>query len=286
MFGSGVRLGVIEGGRVVRNPLLWLSMVPAVLWAAWADTPVDEHFLLSGYGLVLGWFAVMAITALAVRRSRGGAVGEALDPLPGGPGARTLGVGFGEIGAGLAGLVLTIVVWVMRAPGAVLGNTTDTIPRGLPVPRPNLAQFAQGPLVLVVFASVGLLIGRWVPGWLLVPALFVPVVFQFLWFGVWNSQGTPWFMWLLPMATGWVAHSWVGDCSGGAGSACDLELSGFDRVTPWWHMPYLVALAALLVSIAVALDGERAARRWVVVTAIVTVALGVVQVLTYERWQP
>ena len=55
-------------------------------------------------------------------------------------------------------------------------------------------------------------------------------------------------------------------------------------MTPWWHAGYLVALAALLVSIAVALDGSRAARRWVVVTALATIALGAVQVLTYERW--
>jgi hypothetical protein len=259
-------------------------MVPALLWAIRADTPTDEHFLLTGYGLVLAWFATMAITAVAARRTAGGLVSESLDRLPGGPDVRTLGVGFGALGAAGAGLLVTAVVWTIRMPGAVLGTSVDAIPRDLAIPRPTVAQFAQGPLVLLVFASIGLLLGRWVPSWLLVPALFVPVSLQFLWFGIWSAEGTPWYVWLLPMTTGWVSNEWVGDCT--PTSPCDLQLSGFDVATPWWHAAYLVALTALFVSIAVALHGRRGARWWAVGALVVTVVLGVVQVATFERWRP
>ena len=284
MLRPALLIGAVEAGRVVRNPLLWVSMVPAIVWAVLADDPLIEHFLLTGYGLALAWFASMTIAAAAVRRTRRALVSETLDPLPEGADVRTLGVGFGALGAMIAGFLVTAVVWVVRVPSSVLGTAADTIPRDLPIPRPTIAQFAQGPLVLMVFASLGLLIGRWVPGWLLVPVLFVPVVLvQFLLFGVWASEGTPWYVWLLPMATGWVSGEWIGSCDGG-NAICDLQVSGFDRVTPWWHAGYLVALAGLLVSVAVAADGSRLARRWVVLTATITVALGAVQVLTYERW--
>jgi hypothetical protein len=283
MLRPALLVGVVEAGRVVRNPLLWVSMVPAIAWAVLAEGPADEHFLLTGYGLAIGWFASMTIAAAAVRRTRRALVSETLDSLPDGADVRTLGVGFGAFGAVAVGFVVTCVVWVVRAPAEVLGTSVDSIPRGLPIPRPTVAQFVQGPLVLLVFASLGVLIGRWIPSWLLLPFLFVPVLLQFLWFGVWNSEGTPWYRWLLPVATGWVSGEWIGACDNST-AACDLQVSGFDRITPWWHAGYLVALAALLVSIAVALDGSRAARRWVVMTAAATLALGAVQVLTYERW--
>lgn len=282
MLHPALLIGAVEAGRVIRNPLLWVSMVPAIVWAVLAEGPADEHFLLTGYGLAIGWFASMTIAAAAVRRTRRALVSETLDSLPDGADVRTLGVGFGALGSVAVGFAVTCVVWALRAPAEVLGTSVDTIPRGLPIPRPTIAQFAQGPLVLLAFASLGLLIGRWIPSWLLLPALFVPVLLQFLWFGVWNSEGTPWYLWLLPMTTGWVSGEWIGACDGTA--ACDLQVSGFDRITPWWHAGYLVALAALLVSIAVALDGSRAARRWVVMTALATLALGAVQVITYERW--
>ena len=57
-------------------------------------------------------------------------------------------------------------------------------------------------------------------------------------------------------------------------------------MTPWWHAAYLVSLAATFVSSAVAIDGQKRARRWVLVCGAATVVLGVVQVTTYERWTP
>jgi hypothetical protein len=284
MMTSATQLGAVEAGRQLRNPALWLSMVPAVLWTIAVDNPTDEHFLLTGFGLVLAWFTAMAITAFGARRVSQRLIRDALDVLPGGSDVRTLGVGLGAVGSAIAGLVVTIVVWVARTPGPVLGTANDTIPRGLEIPRPSLAQLMQGPLVLLVFASIGLLLGRWVPGWLLVPALFLPIMFQFLWFGVWNAPGTSWYVWLLPMANGWVSNEWIGDCT--PTSSCDLRLSGFDGVTPWWHAAYLVSLAATFVSSAVAIDGRVSARRCALMCGTLTVVLGVVQVATYERWTP
>lgn len=282
---SAMQLGALEAGRQLRNPALWLSMVPALLWAMWVEGPANEHFLLTGYGLALAWVTAMAITAFGARRVGHRQVRDGLDVLPGGRDARTLGVGLGAVGSALAGLIVTIVVWAARTPGSVLGSSDNTIPGGLEIPRPSLAQLLQGPLVLLVFASVGLLLGRWVPGWLLVPALFLPIMLQFLWFGVWNAHSSSWYVWLLPMATGWVSHEWIGGCSTPT-SPCYLQVSGFDGVTPWWHAIYLVALAATFVSIAVAVDGQHRARRWVLMCGAATVVLGAIQVTTYERWTP
>lgn len=278
-----VAVGLVEGRRLVRNPILWVATAPAFGWAVGVNDPVVEHFLLTGYGLVVMWFAAMAATAFAARRSDDDLVRGALDPLPASADARTLGIGIGSLGAAAVALAVTAAVWAIRTPGAVLGTTTDTVPVGIAIPRPNLAQLLQGPLVVLVFAALGLLVGRWVAGWLMVAVLFVPVLAQLLYFGVWNAAGSAWYAWLLPMTTGWVTGEWLGSCSSGA-SQCDLQVSGFDTITPWWHAAYLVALACFLVSIAVALEGRRSARWWSVATGAAVVALAVVQVVTFERW--
>ncbi len=282
---DAVSIGEVEARRLATNPALWVSLVPALLWAVFVgDDALGEHFLLSGYGVAPTWFVLMVIVALATRRTAVSSANGLFDVLPSDVGPRTLGIGMaGAAAAGLS-VVVTIMVWGWRHPGTVLGVSSDTLPAGVDIPRPNLGQFLQGPLVLVVFVGIGLVVGRWVPSSLVLPALVVPIALQFVLFGVWESGGTTWYSWLLPMASGWVAGDRVGDCASITGE-CVLPLVGFDTVTPWWHVGYLVCVAGLLFTIATAPKG--ADRRRLAIASgwlLGIVAFGVVQLVVYQRF--
>lgn len=278
-------VGIVEARRLMLNPALWVSLAPAVLWAAFVgDDPLGEHFLLSGFGLALCWFVVMAAVALAARRTGASNADELFDLLPCDPSRRTFAIGVGGAAVALVALAVTMAVWVWRSPGTFLGMTTNTVPSMIMIPRPNAAQFLQGPLVLLVFVGVGLLIGRWAPTSLVVPVLLVPILVQFVLFGVWEAGGTTWYSWLLPMARGWVSGDRFGECGSNNGD-CVLPLVGFDEVTPWWHMGYLVCCAGFLFAVA-SLPGHGGLRRWMAAGCWLgaVVAFGIVQLVVYERF--
>ena len=59
MNSVSAQLAWAEGRRVVRNPAVWLSLVPIALWfraAARGDDAESGLFLLVGYSLVLPGF--------------------------------------------------------------------------------------------------------------------------------------------------------------------------------------------------------------------------------------
>jgi len=281
-----VNLAAVEGRRLVRNPLMWLSMIPAVLWAALVDNADDTHFVLTGYGLIFTCFAVTVLVAMAARRSRFNHTGPLLDVLPSGSSTRTVGLGLAGVAPACAALVATTVVWIVVWPSTSLGTSTQTVNSGVDVPRPNFAQFLQGPLAIGVFGALGLVLARWFPGWLIGAALAVPMLIQFLWFGGWHAEGSHAYVWLVPLATGWVTDGWTGACDN-TDANCDLALSGFDQTTPWLHLGYLVALAATLIAIAV-LRRHRDRRTWMIFcAALASVAVFVVaQWIVYERFEP
>lgn len=278
-------IGAVEARRLATNPALWVSVIPALLWAVFVgDDALGEHFLLSGYGVALSWFVTMVIVALATRRTAANGATGLFDVLPSDAGRRTLGIGIAGVAAAALALVVTVVVWAWRRPGNVLGVSSDTMPAGVDIPRPNHGQFMQGPLVLVVFVGIGLVVGRWVPSSWVLPALIAPITLQFVLFGVWESGGTTWYSWLLPMASGWVSGDRVGDCASTTGE-CVLPLAGFDTVTPWWHVGYLVCVAGLLFTIATApreLDRRRVLFAICWLGAVVL--LGAVQLAVYQRF--
>jgi hypothetical protein len=277
-------IGAVEAHRLGTNPALWASVVPALLWATFVgEDALGEHFLLSGYGVALSWFVSMVIVALAARRTAASGASALFDVLPSDAGRRTMGIGLAGVAAAGLSLVVTIVVWAWRHPGTILGASSGTVPVGVDVPRPNLSQFLQGPLVLVVFVGFGLVIGRWVPSSLVLPALVVPIAAQFVLLGVWEAGGTTWYSWLLPMASGWVSGDRVGDCASATGE-CVLPLVGFDTVTPWWHAAYLACVAGLLFTIATSpRDADR--RRTMIAGGwlVGVVLFAAVQLAVYQR---
>jgi hypothetical protein len=279
------RLARVEGTKLARNPVLWLSFGLVALWAIQADDAITERFLLIGYGLTVPAFVVCASAAIAVRRSRVSGTDGLLDTMPVTPDSRTVAHGVAGLAAGVAGLAVMIAAWAYLHPGPVLGQTTDTNPLGVAVPRPNLAQLLQGPMAMVMFCALAVAIAQWIPSWLLTIALVLPMFIQFLWFGVWSGTRVSAATWLWPLSSGMVVGGWDG--CGSSDATCNLWLSGFDATTPWWHVAYLVALAVTFVTIAV-LRSRRDRRAWIAFAlALATVvALAAIQATVYEQYVP
>ena len=133
-------------------------------------------------------------------------------------------------------------------------------------------------MALVAMTTFVVALVRWIPSWLvLLPLAFVLLVqgvFLGVFFGVPTGNATWWF----PLASGVVHGEWIG--CGETDSVCDLPVSGFDRVTPWWHLAYLVAISAFFV-VAAVLRHRRDRTTWCAFAAALAavVALAIVQVV-------
>jgi hypothetical protein len=248
-----MQLARVEATRLVKNPVVWLAIAVMGVVVQRVDEASGVHFLLVGYGVLLPGFVLLIACAAAARRDRTSGATELMATMSTGEPARLAGFGLAgaAAGGGLA-LAVTAVVWLLRARDSTLGTTSDTMPPNVMVPRPNAAQFLQGPLAVVVLCALGVLLGRLLPSWLVVIALLLPAMIQLLWLGMWSGVATNETNWWFPLSSGWVTGEWIGCRTGDP--MCDLPLQGFDRVTPWWHLPYLAAIAVLLVITAVLLS--------------------------------
>lgn len=281
-------LARVEGVRLLRNPVLWLAFVPLGVWlrsARTTDRGEDAFNLLVGFGVVVPGTVSAVLVALAAMRSRRCGADELLGAVPVGPERRTIAHAMSLLAAAGAVVVWVVVELVVLRPGTMLGRTSNTIPVGVEIPRPNIAQLLQGPAALLAIGCLAVAVARWVPTWAVLPVFGAGAVLQLTWFGTWSGTAVGWPSWLWPLARGWVNGSWVG-CSS-ASTICSVYVSGFDRVTPWWHLGYLLALAVLFAVVGAARD--RRDRR--VVTAIAAAALVVAffaaaQFVVFERYTP
>lgn len=286
-------LARVEAARLVRNPLLWLSFVATGLWLNGARGESigsgsgggdGAYYLLVGYSLVLPGFAVMTLAALSALRDRRTGADTVLGVTPVDAARRSLGFGATAVLAALGGVAVMAVEWLVLRPGPVVGRTDGTVPNGQPMPRPNIAQLLQGPMWICFVIALVVALVRWVPTWVvLVPLAFFTMV-QGLFFGLWSGEPTNAVSWLWPLSAGTVHGEWLG--CGTDDARCDLPLAGFDRTTPWWHLGYVVALVALLVSIAVLRD-RRDRRAWfaLALALAATVAFAVIQVAVHEPYR-
>ena len=67
------QLAWAEGRRLLRNPVLWISMLLLVPWVRVADGPTGAEnglILLVGYGLVIPGLVMVVATVFAVLRPR------------------------------------------------------------------------------------------------------------------------------------------------------------------------------------------------------------------------
>jgi hypothetical protein len=247
-----VALARVEGFRVLRNPAVWLAFALAAVWAT-AGLTADGHnegrlIVLVGYPLVIPGFVIVVHTILATLRSRLSDTDGLLDTVPVGPDRRSVAHGAAALVGFVLASVAAVVVYSIASPGDTLGTGNDYF-QGVTIPRPGVAQVLQGPFAVLAMTTFAIALVRWVPSWLvLVPLAFLAMV-QTVFFGMWFGEATGAQTWWWPMATGVVHGEWIG--CGEFDSRCDLTVSGFDRVTPWWHLAYLAAAAVFFVVVAV-----------------------------------
>jgi len=287
-IGAELQLGRVEAVRLVRNPALWVAIAVTGwwTWATAADSVSENtYFMLLGYSLIVPGFVIVIHTVLAVLRSRMSRTEELLGVVPVGADRRTLGHGVATLAGGAIGLVVIAAIYVALRPASIIGPGGNSIPDTIDLPRPNLAQLLQGPFAVVAVTAFAVALVRWIPTWVVLAPLLFLTAFQALMFGLWlgvpSGNGTWWF----PLGTGVVNGEWIG--CGEFDALCDLPVSGFDRVTPWWHLAYLVAIAVMFVVVAV-LRHRRDRSTWTMFAASLTlvVALAVVQAVVSEKYVP
>ena len=93
-------LARVEGTRLVRNPLVWLAVIPSAMWVNDAKAALNQReaddlvYLFTGYAVLLPGFATVVVTILAVLRSRLANADEMLDTLPVGRAQRSVAHGW------------------------------------------------------------------------------------------------------------------------------------------------------------------------------------------------
>ena len=277
-------LGRTESERLVRNPAVWLSFVPTVLWVRSARRALkaeDELILLVGYGLVLPGLVMSVAVVLATLRGRMAHTEALLTTLAVSPDRRSVGHALSALACGGVGLVATAAVYVALSPSTPLGVWRPDDRTVVSVPRPSLAQVLQGPLAVVAVGAFVIACVRWIPTWLvLVPLTFLTFV-QVLFAGIFHGIAASGQRWIYPLNTGVVNGEWIG--CGLEDATCDLPVSGFDATTPWWHLGYLASLVVWFTVIAVLRHRrDRVAWLWFGASSVVLVAFVVAQFLVAD----
>ena len=283
-----VELGRVEAERLLRNPALWIALALTGWWTfATATDSVHEntYFMLLGYSLIVPGFVIVVHTVLAVLRSRLAGTEELLGVVPVGPDRRTLGHGVTALAGGAIGIVVIAAIHVALRPAPIIGRGGNSIPDTIDLPRPNLAQLLQGPFAVVAVTAFVVALVRWIPTWVVLAPLVFFAVFQALAFGLWLGVPSGTGSWWFPLGTGVVNGEWIG--CGEFDVGCDLPVSGFDQVTPWWHLAYLVAITMMFVVVAV-LRHRRDRLIWAAFAASFTlvVALAILQAVVSEKYVP
>jgi hypothetical protein len=281
-----VGLARTEGVRLLRNPLVWVAMAATANMVRGADSSsvwVDERYLaLVGYALVLPGLVIVLHLILSTLRSRSCRSEELLGVLPVGADRRSVGHALSALAAGLVGAVTTMAIYLVMRPESMLGRWDASEQSMINVPRPNLAQLMQGRAALVAIGVFVVAVVRWIPTWLVIVPLVCLTFVQSLFFGLFFGVPAGGLSWLWPLVAGSV-HGELFGCETAAG--CDLPVSGFDRITPWWHLAYLVALCVWLTTVAV-VRHRRDRRAWAAFgcSLAVVVDLAVIQVMTSDTY--
>jgi len=283
-------LARVEGTRLLRNPLVWLAVIPSALWVNSAKAALDRReaeniiHLFTGYAVLLPGFATLIVTILAVLRSRLANADELLDTLPVTRAQRSVAHGWSTAANALYGAVIIAAAYLYLRPSSRPGLYPEAAPPVFEAPRPNIAQMLQGPVALAAVAAGVIALVRWIPTWLVAVPLFFSLAVQGLFFGTYNGVSTSWVTWLWPLSNGIVQDGWIDSGCGTATGTCQLLLTGFDRTTPWWHLGYLLALGVWSVTIAV-LRHRRDMLAWTAfaVSLVATIGFALIQAAVYTR---
>ena len=288
-------LSRVESERLIRNPAVWVAFALTGWWLAVAmrgdpsigSQPFTKYMLLLGYGFAVPGLVLFVAVVFAVLRGRMEHTEELLGTLAVGHDRRTVAHALANLGPGVVVLVAMVVMLAVIRPGASLGYDFEFDgARAVDIPRPNVAQLLQGPVAVLAFTTLAVAIVRWIPTWLVIVPTPLFLIVQLAFFGLFLGTATNAANWLGVgglLAHGVVNGEWVG--CGEFDARCDLPVDGFDRVTPWWHLGYLVALTLLFGAVAV-LRHRRDRRTWSVfgLALVAAVSLAVVQATTFQSF--
>lgn len=287
-FAAEVELGRVEARRLLRNPALWIALAVTGWWtgATRADSVHENtYFMLVGYSLIIPGFVIVVHTVLAVLRSRMAGTEDLLGVVPVGADRRTLGHAVTTIAGGAVGIVVIAAIYLALRPASTIGPGGNSIPDTIDLPRPNVAQLLQGPFAVVAVAAFAVALVRWIPTWVVLAPLLFLASFQALHFGLWLGVASGNGSWWFPLGTGVVNGEWIG--CGEFDSLCDLPVSGFDQVTPWWHLAYLMAITVMFIAVAV-LRHRRDRSTWTAFAGSFTlvVVLAIIQAVMSDKYVP
>jgi hypothetical protein len=279
-------LARVESLRIARNPLVWLAVVPAVFWIRADRQSVEADgrwFLLIGYGTLLPGLVLCVAMILSVLRGRLEHTEELLASAPVGNDRRTVAHVVSTAGGAAVASLLTVGIMLAIPLDDPLGRWSPYLFEQIEVPRPTIAQLAQGPLAVVAVLAFVVALVRWVPTWLVVFPLAFMVMVQGLFAGLWHGIPADGGRWLFPLHSGIVNGEWIG-CSP-EDALCELPVSGFDTTTPWWHLGYLASATVMFGSIAVLRHRrDRAVWSWCVVSAVAVISFAVIQLVVADRY--
>jgi hypothetical protein len=237
-------LARIEGRQLLWHPVFLIGLALSSLYFIRANEGMVQTFV----GTACWGFFPLAASALiaaylAATRSRRDGAEDLYRSLPHPRSTR------------IAGQLLGLL-WTLPVAGALIGAaylndtfifTHTSAPqlagRALPLHPSTSIELVYGPVVVVAFGAIGILLARValspIVGPLMIVAIFAAQV------PAWNSGGDSWDAWLLPMWNDVVVASGTSNlCEpGSAGPGCGVILRHLPGIG--WHLSYLIGVALL-----------------------------------------
>lgn len=237
-------LARIEGRHLLWHPVFLVGFALSSLYFIRANEGMVQTFV----GTACWGFFPLAASALiaaylTATRSRRDGVEDLCRSLPHPRSTR------------IAGQLLGLL-WTLPVAGALIGaaylsdafifthtGAHQLAGRALPLPTPTSIELVYGPVLVVTFGTIGILLARVARASIVGPLTIVAIFVAQL--PAWNSGGDSWGAWLLPMWNDMmVASDASNPCEpGDAGSACGVILHHLPGIG--WHLSYLVGLALL-----------------------------------------
>jgi len=270
-----VALARIEGRRLLCHPAFLVGLTLSVLMIVAGNSENDgglHMFLLSGFAFLPLAAGTLVVGNLAALRSRRDATDELYGTLPRPRSSRTAGQLLGLAWTLPASGFLVAAAYVAFGAGAEGGFVVNHIGARH---SPAVVELAQGPLMVVAFGAIGILLARVAPSPIVAALMIVAIWAVEIPTAVWGSAESTG-AWLVPMSNHAMVQpgSWVPCKPGDTVPGCNLVL-GYDVSGMTGHLIYLVGMTVL--AGAAALVGRRRRYPLAVLAAalVLATALGV-----------
>lgn len=220
-------LARIEGRRLLTHPIFLVAAALTLLFFRDEGDGATLQQFLDGFGFLPLASATLIVAGLAALRSTRDRTDELYASLPRRRTSRAAGQ--------LLALLWTLPVSVALMGAAVLDNRSASGVTGVP-DVPGVVQLAQGPLMVLAFGALGILLARLAPSIVAGPLAVVALIAtQLPGFPAGGSAG-----WLLPTTTNLVRGVPSTGCDPAPGSGADCLALAYPVDLLAWHEAYVV----------------------------------------------